>query len=73
MDKKVHFGQFDPFRQFFTVWLGMIKIEQDHHYLITTGPLHSQDMIRILKQQGHDFWCKDLCDGYCMMLCDVYV
>ena len=35
-------------------------------FMITTGSLHSQDMIRILKQSRHDFSGKDLCDGYCM-------
>ena len=35
-------------------------------FTITTGSLSSQDMIRILKQSGHDFSGKQLCDGYCM-------
>ena len=34
--------------------------------LITSRSLNSQDMIRILKQSGHDFSGKHLCDGYCM-------
>ena len=35
-------------------------------FMITTGSLNSQDMIRILKQWRHDFLGKHLCDGYCM-------
>ena len=40
---------------------------------VTTGSLNSQDMVRILKQSRHDFSGKHLCDGYCMLLCDVYL
>ena len=32
--------------------------------MITNGSLNSQDMIRILRQSGHDFSGKHLCDGY---------
>ena len=35
-------------------------------FMITTGSLNSQDMIRILKQSRHDFSGKHLCDGYCV-------
>ena len=34
--------------------------------MITTGSLSSQDMIRILKQLGHDFSVKRLCCGCCV-------
>ena len=34
--------------------------------MITTGSLSSQDMIRILKQLGHDFSVKRLCYGCCV-------
>ena len=41
---------------------------------VTIGSLKSQDMIKILKQSGHDFSGKRLCDGYCSeILCDVYL
>ena len=35
-------------------------------FMITTGFLNSQDMIRIGKQWIHDFSGKHLCYGYCM-------
>ena len=35
-------------------------------FVITTGSLNSQDMIRILKQWRHDFSGKHLCIRYCM-------
>ena len=35
-------------------------------FMITTGFLNSQDMIRIYKDSRHDFSGKHLCDGYCM-------
>ena len=35
-------------------------------FMITTGSLSSQCMVRILKQSRHDFSSKHLCDGYCM-------
>ena len=63
------------FRPFFTVWFGMVKIEPSHwslnsrdmiSFMITTGSLNSQDMVRILKQWRHDFSDKHLCGGYCM-------
>ena len=40
--------------------LGMISC------MITTGSLSSHDMIRILKQLGHDFSVKRLCYGCCV-------
>ena len=77
-EKKFHFGQFDLFRPFFTVWLGWSKLSQATvtigslnsqdmiSFMITTGSLNNQDMIRILKQSRHVFSSKHLCDGYCM-------
>ena len=42
-------------------------LKQDRiSFMITTGSLNSQDMIRIFKQSTHDFTSKHLCDGYCM-------
>ena len=35
-------------------------------FMLTTGSLNTQDMIRILKQWRDDFSGKHLCDGYCM-------
>ena len=35
-------------------------------FMITTGPVNSQDMIRILKQWRHNFSGKHLYGGYCM-------
>ena len=73
--KKNYFGQFNLFRSFFTVWLDMVELEPGHCYLnsqamiffmITTGSLNSQDMIRIFKQSRHDLSGKHLSDGYCM-------
>ena len=52
---------FLAFRPFFTAWLGMVEISQATatieflnsqdmiSFMITTGSLNSQDMIRILK------------------------
>ena len=42
VEKKVHFRQFDLFRSFFTVWLGMVEIETGRCYYW------------ILKLSGHD-------------------
>ena len=55
-EKKFCWGNliFLSFRPFFTVWLGMVEIEPGHCYYW------------ILKQSGHDFSGKHLCDGYCM-------
>ena len=53
----------------------MVEIEPAHCYLssqdmisflIATGSLNSQDMIRIFKQSTHDFSSKHLCDEYSM-------
>ena len=40
---------------------------------VTIGSLKSQDMSKILKQSGHDFSGKHLCDGYCSWILCVYV
>ena len=37
-------------------------------FMITTGSLNSEDMIRILKQSRHDFSGRHLCDGYCIYI-----
>ena len=42
--EKIHLGQFDLFRSFFTVWLGMVKIERGYSYY------------QILKQSGHNLF-----------------
>ena len=62
-----------------TVRLDLVKIEADHcycvrylngqgmnYFMITTGFLNSQDMMKILKQSRHDFSARHLCDGHCM-------
>ena len=73
--EKFYLGQFDLFRLFFTVWLGMVEIEPGHCYIgwqeiilfmITAGSLNSQDMIRVHKQSRRDFLGKHLCDGFCV-------
>ena len=39
---------------------------------VSIGSLKSQDMIKILKQSGHDFSGKRFCGGHCTQtLCDV--
>ena len=35
-------------------------------FMITTGSLNSQGMIKILKNSKHDFTGKHFCDEYCM-------
>ena len=52
--EKIQLGQFDLFRPFCIVGLGMIEIEPSHCYYW------------ILNQSGHDFSVKHLCDEYCM-------
>ena len=42
--EKGHLGQFDLFRLFFTVWLGMVEIEPGYSYY------------QILKQSGHNLF-----------------
>ena len=44
-------------------------------FITAIGSLNSQDIIKmILKESGHDFSGKRLCDGYCTeIMCDVYV
>ena len=64
---------FLAFMPFFIVWLGIVKLNRllligsfngqgMISFMITTGSLNSQDMIRILKQWRHDFLGKYLCD-----------
>ena len=44
-----------------------LNLKQDMiSFMITTGSLNSQDMIRILKQWRHDFSGKHLRDRYCI-------
>ena len=35
-------------------------------FMITTGSLNNQNMIRVLKQSRHEFSGKHICDGYYM-------
>ena len=42
--EKIHLGQFDLFRSFFTVWLGMVEIERGYSYY------------QIFKQSGHNLF-----------------
>ena len=56
-----------------TVTIGSLNSQDMISFMITTGSLNSQDMVRILKQARHDFSGKHLCDGYCMLLCDVFL
>ena len=49
-----------------TVTIGCLKSQDMIPFLSITGCLNSQAMIRILKQSGHDFSGKCLCDEYCM-------
>ena len=56
--KKVHLGQFDLFRSFLTIWLGMAEIEPGHCYywiLKQSGQDFFHDYYWILKQSGHDY------------------
>ena len=41
---KIHLGQFDLFRSFFTVWFSMVKIEPGYSYY------------QILKQSGYNLF-----------------
>ena len=62
-------GQFDLFRPFFTVLLGMVEIEPGHRsYWILKQSGHGffHDYYWIPKQSGHDFSVKHSCHGYCM-------
>ena len=43
--------------------IGSLKSQDMISFIVTTGSLNIQDMIRILK---HDFSGKHLRDGYCM-------
>ena len=78
-EKKIIWGNliFLAFRPFFTVWLGMVKLNQvivnwilkqsghdvfhDYYWIFKQS-----GMIRILKQWRHDFSGKHLCGGYFM-------
>ena len=60
--KKSPLEQFGFFKSFFNVWLCVVKTEPG---TVTTGSLKSQDMIKILKQSGHDFSGKRLYGEYC--------
>ena len=51
-----------------TVTIGSLNSQGMIFFMITTGFLNSPDMIRILKQSGHDFSVKRLCDGHLMDL-----
>ena len=44
--------------------IGYLNRQDMISFVIATGSLNSQDMIKILKQPGHDFSGKRLCDGY---------
>ena len=72
--EKINLGQFDLF-SLYAIFYCLIEHGQIEpslssqdmtSFMITTGSLNSQDMIRILKQSRHDFSGKHLCDGYCM-------
>ena len=79
-EKKFVWGNliFLALRPFFTLWLrawsnwarllliGSLNSQAMISFMIATGSLKSQDMIKILKQWRHDFSGKHLCDGYCM-------
>ena len=63
----------------------MVEIKLGHYYywickqsrmisfMITTGPLNSQDMIRIVKQSKHDFSGNIYVMDIMWILCDVHV
>ena len=79
-EKKIIWGNliFLAFRPFFyclighgQIWarpllIGFLNNKDMISFMITTGSLNSQDMIRILKQWRHDFSGKHLRDRYCM-------
>ena len=68
-EEKFHAGEFDLFRPFFTVWLGMAEIEPSRCYywiLKQSGHDFFHDYYWILKQSGHGFSGKHLYDGYCI-------
>ena len=84
-ERKIHLRQFDLFRPFFTVWLDMVEIEPGHWYycilklsrhisfMIITGYLNSQDMIRILKQSDTISLVNIYVVDIVWILCDVYM
>ena len=46
--------------------IGSLNSQKMISFMITTGSLNIQGMIRILKQWRHDFSGKNLCDRFCM-------
>ena len=86
-EKKNHLGQFDIFIQPLSHFL-LFDWDGQHRaspllirflnsqdmisFIITTGPLNSQDIIRILKQSRHGFSGKHVMD-IVWILCDAYV
>ena len=57
-----------------TVSIGSLNNQDKISFMIITGSLNNQGMIRILKQSGHDFSGKCLCDGNCMkIMCYFFV
>ena len=57
-----------------TITAGFLSSQGKIPFIIATGSLNSQDIIKILKQSGHDFSSKCLCNGYCAeILVNVYV
>ena len=57
-----------------TITAGFLNSQGKIPFIIATGSLNSQDIIKILKQSGHDFSSKCLCNGYCAeILVNVYV
>ena len=69
--EKIHLGQFDLF-SLQTIFYCLIGHGRNWARLLLIGSLNGQDVISfmiyywILKQSGHDFSSKDLCDGCCM-------
>ena len=73
-----HLGDFLLFDWAWSNWARPLLIGSSNSqgmisFMITTGSLNSQDLIKILKQWRYDFSDKNLCDGYCMNIiwCDV--
>ena len=52
---------------------GSLNSQEMIFFMITTGPLNSEDMIRILKQSGYDFSGKICVMDIVWMLHHVYV
>ena len=57
--EKFHVGQFDLFRLYFTVSLGIVKIEPGHCYHSILNKQSGHDFLHdyylVLKQSGHDY------------------